>query len=154
MQNLSVYCRKSASSIFLCIHSHHVLLFLQFLDLLKHISSCPWSQPDIVVPVPLHPPAPFGKSAEQQMAISIAHIEASLMRFVPTDKHTIQEIFATLDSVGKQVHLMSHWLQKIEDSHLTICNFMQELEDQTKGRAKRIIRGKRAVSQDKKNKQK
>jgi hypothetical protein len=41
---------------------------------------------------------------------------------------------------------MSHWLQKIEDSHLTICNFMQELEDQTKGRAKRIIRGKRAVS--------
>ncbi len=41
---------------------------------------------------------------------------------------------------------MSHRLQKIEDSQLTMCNFMQELEDQTKGKAKRVVREKRAVS--------
>jgi hypothetical protein len=41
---------------------------------------------------------------------------------------------------------MSPRLQKIEDSQLTMCNFMQELGDQTKGKAKRVVREKKAVS--------
>jgi hypothetical protein len=35
---------------------------------------------------------------------------------------------------GKQVIHMSHRLQKIEDSQLTISNFVQELGDQTKSK--------------------